>query len=180
MISPLTARHFRRLQPAVVGWRGFPGQAITSLNEYLSQARLNLAQMDLLNRGSIEATLGIRFTAVGPDFVCGDMPVNERTCQPFGLLHGGASIVLAESLGSWASHLMVSDDPGARVAGIEVSGSHVRAVRGGQVTGVARPVRLGRSLHFWRIDVTDEAGQLCCSAKLTVKVSRGGDPDGTD
>jgi 1,4-dihydroxy-2-naphthoyl-CoA hydrolase len=118
--------------------------------------------------------LGIRLTAVGPDFVCGEMPVDERTQQPFGILHGGASIVLAETLGSWASFLVVSDDPNARVAGIEVSGSHVRSVRSGHVTGVARPIRLGRSLHFWRIDISDQQGNLVCAAKLTVTVSRSG------
>jgi len=119
----------------------------------------------------IERVLGIRITAVGPDFLCGEMPVDERTVQPFGILHGGASIVLAETLGSWASYLVTADGPGARVAGIEVSGSHVQAVSSGVVTGVARPVRLGRSLHFWRIDVRDQDNELCCSAKLTVKVS---------
>jgi 1,4-dihydroxy-2-naphthoyl-CoA hydrolase len=77
---------------------------------------------------------------------------------------------LAESLGSLASFLVVSDEPGARVAGIEVSGSHVWSVSSGVVTGVARPVRLGRSLHFWQIDVRDQENNLCCSARLTVKV----------
>jgi 1,4-dihydroxy-2-naphthoyl-CoA hydrolase len=101
------------------------------------------------------------------------MPVDERTHQPFGVLHGGASIVLAETLGSWASYLVSSDNPAARVAGIEVSGSHVWSVRSGTVTGVARPVRLGRSLHFWRIDIRDQDNNLCCSAKLTVKIGGG-------
>ena len=121
----------------------------------------------------IERVLGIRITAIGPDFICGEMPVDERTQQPFGVLHGGASIVLAETLGSWGSYLVASDDPAARVAGIEVSGSHVWTVRSGLVRGVARPIRLGRSLHFWRIDVHDEHDRLCCSAKLTVKVGSG-------
>jgi 1,4-dihydroxy-2-naphthoyl-CoA hydrolase len=103
------------------------------------------------------------------------MPVDERTHQPFGVLHGGASMVLAETLGSWASYLVASDDPAARVAGIEVSGSHVWSVRSGTVTGVARPIRLGRSLHFWRIDIRDQENNLCCSAKLTVKVGRSSD-----
>ncbi len=128
-------------------------------------------------RVGIERVLGIRITAVGPDFICGEMPVDERTQQPFGVLHGGASIVLAETLGSYASYLVCSDDPAARVAGIEVSGSHVWSVRSGTVTGIARPVRLGRSLHFWRIDVRDQHNNLCCSAKLTVKVGRNGEPD---
>jgi 1,4-dihydroxy-2-naphthoyl-CoA hydrolase len=121
-------------------------------------------------QNGIERVLGIRITAIGPDFICGEMPVDERTQQPFGVLHGGASIVLAETLGSWASYLVASDDPAARVAGVEVAGSHVWAVRSGMVTGVARPVRLGRSLHFWRIDIRDQENNLCCSAKLTVKV----------
>jgi 1,4-dihydroxy-2-naphthoyl-CoA hydrolase len=124
----------------------------------------------------IERVLGIRISAVGPDFICGEMPVDERTQQPFGVLHGGASIVLAETLGSWASYLVACDNPNARVAGIEVSGSHVRSVSSGTVTGTARPVRLGRSLHFWRIDIHDQENNLCCSAKLTVKVSVSGEP----
>ena len=125
----------------------------------------------------IERLIGIRITAVGPDFICGEMPVDERTRQPFGILHGGASIVLAETLGSWASYLVVCDDPSARVAGIEVSGSHVRSVSSGVVTGIARAIRLGRSLHFWRIDVRDQDDNLVCSAKLTVKVGSGSETE---
>lgn len=144
------------------------------MNAYISQASLSLVQMNQQIRRSIEQVLGIRITALGPDFICGEMPVDERTQQPFGILHGGASIVLAETLGSWASYLVACDDPQARVAGIEVSGSHVRSVRSGYVTGIARPVRLGRSLHFWRIDILDPSGELVCSARLTVAVSRVG------
>ncbi len=140
--------------------------------QYISQAPLNLVEMNRRTAGTIEQTLGIRFTAVGPDFVCGEMPVDERTKQPFGLLHGGASIVLAESLGSWASWLLTRGESGVRVAGVEVSGSHVLAARGGRMTAVARPLRLGRSLHFWRIEVHDQEGRLCCSARLTVAVGR--------
>ena len=150
------------------------------LNRYISQAQLSLVQINQHCSVGIERVLGIRLTAVGPDFVCGEMPVDERTQQAFGILHGGASIVLAETLGSWASWLVCGDDPTARVAGIEVSGSHVRAVRSGTVKGVARPVRLGRSLHFWRIDMRDRDGELCCAAKLTVKVDRGLHPAGQD
>ena len=145
------------------------------MNKYISLAPVSLVQLNHQIQHGIERVLGIRITAVGPNFLCGEMPVDERTHQPFGILHGGASIVLAESLGSLASHLVVSDDPKARVAGIDVSGSHVRSVRSGVVTGMARPVRLGRSLHFWRIDVNDQYGNLCCSARLTVKVGGSGD-----
>jgi 1,4-dihydroxy-2-naphthoyl-CoA hydrolase len=163
--------HFRRLFIAVVGLRRFLLKFGPVVNHYISQAKVDLVQMNQQISRGIEAVLGIRLIAMGPDFVCGEMPVDERTRQPFGILHGGASIVLAETLGSWASHLMVADDPAARVAGIEVSGSHVRSVRSGPVRGVARPLRLGRSLHFWRIDILDQDGELVCSAKLTVKVS---------
>jgi len=129
--------------------------------------------LNLQCQKGIERVLGIRITAMGPDFLCGEMPVDERTQQPFGVLHGGASIVLAETLGSLASFLAASDRPGTRVAGIEVSGSHVWSVNSGIVTGIARPVRLGRSLHFWRIDVRDQDRNLCCSARLTVKIGDG-------
>jgi len=158
----------------VVGLRGFLLNSGGCLNKYISQAPVNLVQMNHRLKNGIEQVLGIRITAVGPDFVCGEMPVDERTHQPFGVLHGGASIVLAETLGSWASYLVACDDPSARVAGIEVSGSHVWSVRSGKVTGVARPLRLGRSLHFWRIDIHDQENNLCCAAKLTVKVGSGG------
>ena len=142
------------------------------MNQYISQAPFGLEQMNQRMNVGIERVLGIRITAVGPDFICGEMPVDERTQQPFGILHGGASIVLAETLGSWASFLVTSDDAATRVAGIEVSGSHVWSVRSGYVTGVARPVRLGRTLHFWRIDISDLEDNLVCTAKLTVTVSR--------
>ena len=163
----------------MVDLRGFPDQ-VRPLNAYISQAPLSLVQMNQRTRRCIERTLGIRLTAVGPDFICGEMPVDERTRQSFGILHGGASIVHAETLGSWASFLVACDDPQARVAGIEVSGSHVWSARSGLVTGVARPVRLGRSLHFWRIDISDQAGTLVCSARLTVTVGRGGKAAGED
>ena len=159
----------------MVGLRRFLLHCGRILNQYISQAPVSLVQMNEKMRVGIERVLDIRITAVGPGFICGEMPVDERTRQPFGILHGGASMVLAETLGSWASFLVVSDAPGARVAGIEVSGSHVLAVSSGTVTGIARPVRLGRSLHFWRIDVHDQEGNLCCSAKLTVKVGSGTD-----
>jgi len=148
------------------------------VNKYISQAPVSLVQLNRQIQPGIERVLGIRITAVGPDFICGEMPVDERTQQPFGILHGGASIVLAESLGSRASFLVASDHAAARVAGVEVRGSHVWSVRSGTVTGVARPVRLGRSLHFWRIDIRDQENNLCCSAKLTVMV--GGSNEGKD
>lgn len=122
--------------------------------------------------GSASDFVDLRVTAIGPDFIIADMPVDERTRQPFGLLHGGMSMVLAESLGSMASTLLVDGEHGAQPAGIEISGSHLRGVRDGRVTGICRALRIGRNLHFWRIDIRDAEGTLCCSANLTVHVAR--------
>jgi 1,4-dihydroxy-2-naphthoyl-CoA hydrolase len=142
------------------------------LKTSISKGCPSLVDINRLGASGMEGTLGIEITAVGPDFVCGEMPVDERTKQPFGLLHGGASIALAESLGSYASHMLVSDEEGTRVAGVEVSGSHLKAVRGGKVTASCRAVNLGRTLHVWRILIRDEKGDLNCAANLTVKISR--------
>lgn len=142
------------------------------MNSFVSESCPSLVEINRRAKDSLESHLGILITAVGPDFICGEMPVDDRTRQPFGLLHGGASIVLAESLGSYGSYLLVSDEEGARVAGAEVSGSHLKAVYSGQVRAVGRPVNLGRSLHVWRILIRDEAGDLNCAANLTVKISR--------
>lgn len=142
------------------------------MKSYISEGCPSLLEINQKATGSLESHMGIQITAVGPGFICGEMPVDDRTRQPFGLLHGGASIALAESLGSYGSYLLVSDEKGARVAGVEVSGSHLKAVLSGRVTAVCRPVNLGRSLHVWRILIRDEAGDLNCAANLTVKISR--------
>jgi 1,4-dihydroxy-2-naphthoyl-CoA hydrolase len=139
----------------------------------------DLVALNHTHRDNMAGLLGLVITAVGPDWVRGTLPVDERTVQPMGLLHGGASAVLAETLGSVASWLLVAGSPGARVAGIEISTSHIRAVREGVVTGVCRPLRLGRTLHFWNIDIFDEQGRQTAAARLTVSV-RVPDGDGTN
>jgi len=139
---------------------------------FISQGCPSLVEINRRGASTMEGSLGIQITAAGPDFICGEMPVDQRTIQPFGLLHGGASISLAESLGSYASFILTADEENARVAGIEVSGSHVKAVRSGFVTGVCRPVNLGRTVHVWRIMIRDQQGNLNCAANLTVKISR--------
>ena len=142
-----------------------------SLKRFLSQSCGDLAALNSIHRDNLPGHMGICITAVGPDFVRGEMPVDARTVQPFGILHGGASIVLAETLGSIASWLLVSHIEGARVAGIEVSCSHLRSVSSGKVSALCKPFRIGRTLHFWQIEVRDEPGRLCCAARLTVSVS---------
>ena len=118
---------------------------------------------------TIHAALGIRFTELGPDSISAEMPVDERTKQPFGVLHGGASVVLAESLGSMASYLALEGADRAAY-GIEVNASHLKAARNGTVTGTARAVRIGRGLHVWQIEVRDGTGDLVCLVRLTVTI----------
>ena len=113
--------------------------------------------------------LGIELTAVGPEFLSGSMPVDERTRQPFGLLHGGASVALAETLGSVAANLCV-DSTKTYCVGQEINANHVRSARSGRVTGTARPIHLGSRSQVWEIRIEDEAGRLVCISRLTMSV----------
>lgn len=113
--------------------------------------------------------LDITVTEIGDDYIVATMPVDERTQQPFGLLHGGASCVLAESIGSMASVMCLNPAEYSAV-GIEINASHLRGVREGLVTAVARPFRLGRRTHVWHIEITDEAGKLVCVSRLTMAI----------
>jgi 1,4-dihydroxy-2-naphthoyl-CoA hydrolase len=114
------------------------------------------------------ASLGIVFTEIGPDYVCATMPVDARTHQPYGLLHGGASVLLAETLGSSAGNLCVV--PGEICVGIEINANHLAAVRDGLVTGTARPLHVGRRTQVWEIRIEDAPGQLVCISRLTLAV----------
>ena len=113
--------------------------------------------------------LGIELSAVGPDFLSGTMPVDERTRQPFGLLHGGASVALAETLGSVAANLCV-DSTKTYCVGQEINANHVRSARSGRVTGTARPIHLGSRSQVWEIRIEDDAGRLVCISRLTMSV----------
>ena len=130
------------------------------------------AELDALSAGSAIEHLGIVFTEVGDDFVRATMPVDARTVQPYGLLHGGASVLLAETLGSSAGNLCVPE--GKVCVGLEINANHVRAVRGGTVTGTARPVHVGGRTQVWEIRIEDEAGQLACISRLTLAVVSAG------
>ncbi|MBI5563311.1 MAG: hotdog fold thioesterase [Chloroflexi bacterium] len=120
-------------------------------------------------RGTMIEHLAIEFVAAGEDFVSARMPVDTRTIQPYGLLHGGASVALAETLGSMAASCCV--DPAKKmVVGLEINANHVRGVRSGFVTGTARPIHLGGSTQVWDIRIVDERGKLVCIARLTMAV----------
>ena len=117
--------------------------------------------------------LEIEFTEIGGDFIRATMPVDGRTRQPYGLLHGGASVALAETLGSTGATMCV-DVKEYQCVGQEINANHVRAARTGLVTGTARPVHLGGRTQVWTIDIVNEAGKLVCTSRLTVAVIRRG------
>ena len=112
---------------------------------------------------------GIEFTEVGPDYIVARMPVDKRTHQPFGLLHGGASVTLAETLGSVGAMLCV-DPRRQQVVGLEINANHVRGVREGWVTGTARPLHRGKTTQLWEIRIEDDAGRLVCISRITMAV----------
>jgi 1,4-dihydroxy-2-naphthoyl-CoA hydrolase len=136
----------------------------------------SLKSVEELNGGSagtLVEHLGIRFTEIGDDFVRGTMPVDGRTRQPYGLLHGGASVALAESLGSTGATMSI-DMKDYLCVGQEINANHVRAARAGVVTGTARPKHLGGRTHVWVIDIVNDSGELLCTSRLTMAVIRRG------
>jgi 1,4-dihydroxy-2-naphthoyl-CoA hydrolase len=127
-----------------------------------------LAALNALSRGTAIEHLGIVFTGLGADFLCGTMPVDARTRQPYGLLHGGASVLLAETLGSTAGNLCAPG--GHRCVGIEINANHLRAARDGTVTGTARPLHVGARTQVWEIRIEDERARPVCVSRLTLAV----------
>ncbi|MDO4724491.1 MAG: hotdog fold thioesterase [Comamonadaceae bacterium] len=127
--------------------------------------------VELLNQSGANTAvshLGIEVLALGDDFIQARMPVDERTKQPFGLLHGGCSVVLAETLGSQAAYY--ASPEGCNVVGLEINANHLRAVTSGWVTGTARPIHIGRSTQVWHIEIVDEAGKMACISRLTMAI----------
>jgi 1,4-dihydroxy-2-naphthoyl-CoA hydrolase len=118
---------------------------------------------------TLDRHLGIEYVEVGDDYLKATMPVDHRTHQPMGLLHGGASVALAETMGSAGAFLCV-DSNAFNVVGLEINANHVRAVRSGLVTGTAKPIHIGRTTQLWEIRITDEAGKLVCISRITVAV----------
>jgi 1,4-dihydroxy-2-naphthoyl-CoA hydrolase len=127
-----------------------------------------LEQLNAVQRGTLGEWLGVEMLEIGPDFLRGRMPVDARTHQPMGLLHGGASAALAETLGSVAGKLCV--EPEKACVGLEINANHIRAVRTGYVTGTARPVHLGGRTQVWNIEIVDERGKIVCVSRLTLAI----------
>lgn len=127
--------------------------------------------LNALNQATLNDTLGVQFTEIGDDFLVATMPVDARTVQPFRLLHGGANVALAETLGSVASTLCLEDMSAYMAVGLEINANHLKSVReGGVVTGICRPVRVGKQVHVWQIEISDEKGELSCISRLTVAI----------
>ena len=121
-----------------------------------------------ISQNTAVAHLGIEFLEVGDDFLSARVPVDHRTHQPFGLLHGGVSVVLAETLGSCGAGFAIPE--GYSAVGLDINANHLKGVKSGWVTGVARPVHRGRTTHVWQIDMRNDAGELSCVSRITMAI----------
>ena len=130
---------------------------------------VTLEELTEQSKNTLDEHLGIKLVELGEDFIKGTMPVDQRTHQPMGLLHGGASVVLAESLGSIGANLCI-DTSKYYCVGLDINANHLKGVREGLVTGVARPIHLGKKTHVWEIKIENSLGQLICISRLTMAV----------
>ncbi len=121
-----------------------------------------------ISKNTAVAHLGIEFLEVGDDFLSARVPVDPRTHQPYGLLHGGVSVVLAETLGSCGAGFSIPE--GYSAVGLDINANHLKGVKTGWVTGVARPVHRGRTTHVWQIDMRNDAGELSCVSRITMAI----------
>lgn len=129
----------------------------------------SLEQLNLTSQNTMVSHLGIEFTDIGTNHIEATMPVNDRTKQPMGLLHGGANVVLAETLGSIASSLTI-DTKKFSCVGLEVNANHLKSVKKGKVKGIAQPIHLGKSTQVWEIKIFNEENQLCCISRITMAI----------
>jgi 1,4-dihydroxy-2-naphthoyl-CoA hydrolase len=130
---------------------------------------LSLSDLAELGKNTMTEYLGMKFIEIGDNFLRISMPVDHRTHQPYGILHGGASVALAETAGSVGSYMIIDNEKYICV-GLEVNANHIRSVKEGVVTGTATPIHIGRSTHIWQIRITDEHQKLVCISRLTVAI----------
>ena len=131
----------------------------------------DLTQLNASSQNTLMETLGIVYTEVGENYICGTMPVDNRTHQPMGIMHGGASAALIETLGSIGSHLLI-DSETEFSSGLDLSINHIRAVRSGLVYGKAEVVHKGKTTHVWQVNITNEENKLVSTGRLTVFVGK--------
>jgi 1,4-dihydroxy-2-naphthoyl-CoA hydrolase len=129
---------------------------------------ISVEELKKIHEGTAPAHIGMEFLEVGDDFITARVPVDARTRQPYGLLHGGVSVVLAETLGSCGA--IYCTPPGQRVVGLDINANHIRGALEGWVTGKTTPVHIGRSTQVWHIELRDDAGNLTCVSRLTMAV----------
>ncbi len=130
---------------------------------------ISLEGLNAMSPGTLVENLGIEFIDFDEESLTARMPVDKRTFQPLGLLHGGASVSLAETIGSVASTMCI-DVSKFNAVGLEINANHLRGIRGGFVYGTCRPVKLGRTIHVWNIEIKDEEKQLICASRLTMAI----------
>lgn len=140
------------------------------MNNSIWKQTLSPELVNSLRKNTINEVLDIELVEIGADFITARMPVDHRTHQNYGMLHGGASVVLAETLGSVASTACLDDLHTQMAVGVEINANHLRSVKSGFVTGTVRPVKVGRNIHVWNIDIKDENDRLVCVSRLTVAV----------
>jgi 1,4-dihydroxy-2-naphthoyl-CoA hydrolase len=133
------------------------------------QQGVSVQQANKMSENSMVAHLGIEFTAMGEDFIEAKMPVDHRTHQPMGLLHGGASVALAETLGSVGASCCI-DSAKQYCVGLEINANHIKSVRSGFVCGVARPIHLGKKTQVWEIKISNEQQELICVSRITMAI----------
>lgn len=131
---------------------------------------IDLSILEQYGRDSLSPHLGIEYQEIGEDFLIARMPVDSRTVQPHGILHGGASVALAETLGSVASFMTLDPASNQIPVGFEINANHIRPARSGWVYGKVTPIHLGRRTHVWDIRITDEKGSLVCVSRLSVMI----------
>ena len=132
------------------------------------QKPISVAELTAMHVDTAVAYLGMEFLEVGDDFIRARVPVDTRTRQPYGLLHGGVSVVLAETLGSCGAAYATPE--GYRAVGLDINANHIKGVTSGWVTGITRPVHMGRTTHVWQIDMHNDAGELTCVSRITMAV----------
>ncbi|MEM9896092.1 MAG: hotdog fold thioesterase [Bacteroidota bacterium] len=137
--------------------------------EKIFSEHLQLEVLNEMNRGSMVEHLGIEFLEIGDDYLKASMPVDSRTMQPLGLLHGGASVALAETMGSIGANCIIDLQKKAAV-GLEINANHIKSVREGRVIGISKPYHIGKGTHIWSIEIFNEKNQLVCISRLTMAI----------
>lgn len=131
---------------------------------------IDIGLLNTMSQQTMSAHLGIEIIEIGDDFIKATMPVDHRTKQPMGLLHGGASAVLSETLGSIAGLIAAGEYGKYSVVGIEINANHLKSAKSGIVTGICKPIKIGKSIHVWNTEIYDESDDLVCTSRLTVMV----------